>query len=221
MHKNVFNYILISLLIITVKVQSHPDSSQYISTTISADAGGYKSLQKAYQDATKCSNLGDACFRLDPIPLNKYHMTLMGYDIFFSQDTIPYQRQQYLTNRIHDGLMEAATQAYKAVDPIALPFEYLGIFKKKIVGIFDSTSNFERFIDYIDHYFKQNIKDLTNKGTINSIKKHQAIIQPHIAVANHQFPTEFGAGLTTNVPVTKFIIDDQKLFVSVQWRTKK
>lgn len=206
-----------------------PEKKEYLSITSSNSARGFKTLGQAYLEINQ-SHLKPAGILTTPIDLDKlYHMTLIGFDVC-PISTITDSQKASLKLKLTQALEEATRDAIKNTlnhleskagkpTPMTLRFAYLGVFKKKIVGIFEVTPVIQKFVDTIENYFHNNIKRMNLSGLISKIQKHQSILQPHVSVATiTNKHTAYGAGFTPKIKVSDFLITKPDYFVSAQWR---
>lgn len=230
-----FNQCLLRLILIITIVFYNPflfcaqaANNKYISATVSISADGFISLEQAFKEVQP--QLTNVDLLTNPICQKNYHMTLTGLNIILDPNLSSIQQQDVvktvkneLSKAAHDALEKTLDHLKKKQKsthaPIILKFAYIGIFQKKIVAIFETSEVIQILVNNIESYFKNNIKNLVQKKAVTAINKHQAILQPHVSLANitnnNQF---FGVGLVTKTVVKDFHIGKPTSIISIQLR---
>lgn len=200
--------------------------SKYISATVSICADRFVSLEKAFVSVQP--ELANAGLQTNPIQQRDYHMTLVGFNLAVNpglsqaaQDKFKKDIENALAKAAHDGLKKSLDHLKKvtgkAHDPIVLEFSHIGIFQKQVVAIFEMSQVVQILVNTIENYFKNNIQNLLNNGTITSMGKHQEILQPHVSLAKiTNAHSRFGAGLTPATSVADFHIGKPVSIISVR-----
>lgn len=212
-------------------------SKDYLSTTTAISAAGFVSLENALKDVLGKelgSDLKRTGLTAQPLDL-RYYMTLTGFNISLIPHLKPEQKDQ-MKAAVKQALEKATVDAMQKTlryihktkglsEPITLKFSYIGVFAKKVVGIFELSGIVETFMNKIESYFKNNINALPISKLITHIDQHQTIKQPHVALAliaglKDKNPL-FGHDYTPSTTVAEFHINKPEAIVSVQWRKAK
>lgn len=199
---------------------------EYLSAVAAISTKGFASLQSALTVAKN-----QLPITVQPIDDRLSHLTLIGFDLGL-QDDLSFSDKSGLTNEIKMHLANAAHDAIKKSlqhlknknngmkEPIRLRFCHVELFKKKIVGIFESTGVVDRLRDTIRSYFHNNIRSLVGTGLITSVKEHQKIVLPHVTLAKlpnaHRL---FGTQIQVQ-GVEDFVISRAESFSTVQLRAQ-
>lgn len=206
------------------------DQQKYISVTVAISADRFVSLEKAFESVEQeLVNIG---LQIIPYKQEKYHMTLIGFNLAISQ-CLSSQEEVKLKKDIEKALNKAAHRGLKKIldhlkkqrgiihEPIVLKFSHIELFRKHVVAIFEMTDIVQELVKMIENYFKKNIQHLVNNCMITMIKKHQDILKPHVSLAKiikgHDL---FGIPFITQNQVADFHITKPVAIISIQVRKK-
>lgn len=205
-----------------------PATQKYISATVSISADRFVSLEKAFESVQR--EIAQVGLQANPIQQKDYHMTLVGFNLAMApgispagQDKLKKDIEHELGKAAHDALKKSLEHLKKvtgkAHEPIVLEFSHIGIFQRQVVAIFEMNKVVQILVNTIENYFKNNIQNLLNNGTLIAIEKHQDILQPHVSLAKiTNAHSLFGAGLTPTTLVADFHIGKPVSIISVQLR---